>query len=147
LNREYFLDKQQSFKGMNNLVKEIAFKGTIKSGSGRGKRFVNLPWAKKQFQEKLGFNPYPGTLNLHLPKSRDLEELKKAEGIRIIPEKGYEEGHCFRALVMGKVWGAVVVLDFPGYPPDLLEVMAPVNLRQTLELQDGMDIEVTVKIE
>jgi riboflavin kinase len=113
---------------LNNLKKEIVFKGTVISGSGRGEYFVNLPWAKRQFQEKLGFNPYPGS-------------------ILIVPEEGYEKGHCFRALVNGKIWGAAVVLDFPGYPPDLLEIMAAVNLRQTLSLHDGMEIEVTVKIE
>lgn len=132
---------------MNNLEKEIVLKGTVISGSGKGRYFVNLPWAKEQFRKKLGFDPYPGTLNLQLQKKSDLDELKKAEGIRIVPEEGYEEGHCFRALVMGMVWGAVVVLDFPGYPPDLLEVMAAVNLRQTLRLHDGMEIEVAVKIE
>jgi riboflavin kinase len=129
------------------LKKEIVFKGTVISGSGKGRYFVNLPWAKEQFRKKLGFDPYPGTLNLQLSKKSDLDELKKAEGIRVVPEKGYQEGKCFRALVMGKIWGAVVVLDFPGYSPDLLEVMAPVNLRETLGLQDGMEIEVTVKIE
>ena len=129
------------------MKKDIELKGTVISGSGSGKYFVNLPWAKRQFQEKLGFNPYPGTLNLQLSKKSDLNELKIAEGIRIVPEKGYQEGKCFRALVENKVCGAVVVLDFFGYPPNLLEVMAPVNLRETLGLQDGRKIEVTVHIE
>jgi len=131
---------------MNNLKKEIVLKGTVLNGSGKGKHFVTLPWAQRQFKEKLGFTPYPGTLNLGISGKSDLNEIKKARGIEIIPEKGYEEGKCFRALVMGKIWGAVVVLDFPEYPSNLLEVMAPMNLREKLGLQDGMEIEVKVKI-
>jgi riboflavin kinase len=129
------------------LKKDVVLSGTVISGSGSGKYFVDLPWAKRQFQEKLGFDPYPGTLNLQLSKKSNLDELKTAKGIRIIPEKGYEEGRCFESLVMGRVWGAVIVLGFHGYPPNLLEVIAPVNLRESLGLQDGMKIEVTVQIE
>jgi riboflavin kinase len=132
---------------MSNLKKEVVLNGIVLSGTGRGKHFVNLPWARRQFKEKLGFNPYPGTLNLRLPQKSDLHVLKKAGGIKIIPEQGYQEGKCFRAIVMGKVMGAVVILDFPNYPYNLLEVLAPVNLRETLGLQDGVKIEVTVKIE
>jgi riboflavin kinase len=132
---------------LNNLKKEFVVKGTVINGTSRGKHFVNLAWVKRQFQEKLGFNPYPGTLNLQLQKRSDLTELKKAKGIRIVPEKGYQEGRCFRALVMGKVWGAVVVLDFPSYPLNLIEVIAPVNLRETLVLQNGMMIQVKVILE
>jgi CTP-dependent riboflavin kinase len=40
-----------------------------------------------------------------------------------------------------------VVPDVPGYPADLLEILAPVNLRKTLGLKDEMEIEVTVRIE
>ena len=129
------------------MKKIIMLKGTVFSGTGKGKHFVDLPWARRQFQEKLGFNPYPGTLNLQLSKKSDLIELKKADGITINPEKGYQKGKCLRALVMGKVWGAVVIPDLPEYPPNLLEVIAPVNMREKLGLQDGMELEVAVKIE
>ena len=126
---------------------EIVLKGKVFSGNKRGKTFVNLPWVKKQINEKLGFNPYIGTLNLRLPNEADINELREANGIKIIPEKGYYEGKCFKALLMGKVEGAVVLPDVPEYPPDLLEVLAPVNLRETLGLNDGVEIEVTITIE
>jgi len=122
-------------------------KGRVFSGGGTGSLFVNLPWAKKQFKEKLGFNPYPGTLNLQLTSRMGTENLRKAEGIKIEPQEGFHAGRCFKALVMEKVWGAIVMPDVQGYPPDLLEILAPVNLRKTLELKDGMEVEVTVWLE
>ena len=127
--------------------KEVILKGKVFSGNKRGKQFVNLPWAKKQLDEKLGFNPYPGTLNLRLANKTDAHELRRADGITIEPEKGYFKGKCFKALVMGKVEVAVVLPDVPEYPADLLEILAPVNLRETLGLKDGMEIVVTIRID
>ena len=126
--------------------KEVVLKGKVFSGSKRGKHFVNLPWVKKQINAKLGFNPYIGTLNLRMSNEMDIHDLRKANGIKIKPEKGYYEGKCFKALVMKKVEGAVVLPDVPEYPSDLLEILAPVNLRKTLGLKDGDIVEVTIRI-
>jgi riboflavin kinase len=122
-------------------------KGNVFSGHKGGKLFVNLPWVREQMDEKLGFNPYAGTLNLRLPNETALDRLREANGIKIVPEKGYSEGKCFKALVNGKVEGAVVLPDVPDYPLDLLEVLAPVNLREKFGLEDGMEVIVTVILE
>jgi riboflavin kinase len=129
------------------LSKEVILHGKVISGDEKGKRFVNLLWVKRQLKEKLGFNPYPGTLNLQLANEKNIHELRRAEGITLEPEKGYFKGKCFKALVMKKIEGAVVLPDVPEYPPDLLEILAPVNLRKTLRLKDGMELVVTVKID
>ena len=126
-------------------MKKIALKGRVFSGGGTGSLFVNLSWAKKQFKEKLGFSPYPGTLNLQLSSGTNVEELRDAtKGIKIKSPEGFHEGRCFKALIMKKLWGAVVVPEVPAYPHNLLEILAPVNLREALGLKDGVEIEVTV---
>ncbi len=126
-------------------MEKITLKGKVSSGRGRGSFFVNLPWTKIQFREKLGFDPYPGTLNLRLFSDTDVDKLRDmTKGVRIEPEDGFCEARCFKALVMKKVWGAVVVPHVPDYPSDLLEILAPVNLRDALRLKDGMEIEVSV---
>ena len=127
--------------------KKITIKGKVISGSGRGKHFVNLPWVKKQINTKLGFNPYLGTLNLRLSNERDTIGLRNAKGIIIKPEIGYYEGKCFRALVMKKIEGSVVLPIVPDYPSDLLEIIAPTNLRKALGLTDGMTVKVTIRLE
>jgi len=126
-------------------MRKNTLKGRVSSGGGKGSFFVNFPWAKKQFKEKLGFNPYPGTLNLQLSPGTDVKELRNAtKGIKIKSPEGFHKGRCFKALIMEKLLGVVVVPDVPGYPNDLLEILAPVNLRETLGLKDGMEIEVIV---
>lgn len=129
-------------------MRKIILKGRVLRGDGTGSLFVNLPWAKKQFKEKLGFNPYPGTLNLQLLPGTDVKELRNGtKGIKIKSPEDFHEGRCFKALIMEKLWGAVVVPEVPKYPHDLLEIIAPVNLRETLGLKDGMEIEVTVWVQ
>ena len=48
------------------LLGKIVFKGSVFSGNGEGRKFIELPWVKRQIQEKLGFTPYLGTLNIRL---------------------------------------------------------------------------------
>lgn len=129
-------------------VRKIILRGRVFGGGGIGSFFVNLPWVRSQFKDKLGFNPYPGTLNLQLLPGTDVKELRDTtKGIKIKSSEGFHEGRCFKALIMEKLWGAVVVPDVPKYPNDLLEILAPVNLRETLGLKDGVDIEVIVWLE
>ena len=126
-------------------MKKITLRGRVFSGGGKGSFFVDLPWAKKQFENKLGFNPFPGTLNLQITPGTDAKELRNTtRGIKIESPEGFHEGRCFKALIVGELWGAVVVPDVPGYPHDILEILGPVNLREKLGLKDGMEIEVTV---
>src|SRR5919197_1426942 len=42
------------------------FKGIVISGMGEGAYYMSLDGYKKQFREKLGYEPYPGTLNIKL---------------------------------------------------------------------------------
>ena len=126
-------------------MRKVTLKGKVFSGEGTGSLFVDLPWARRQFRRKLKFNPHPGTLNLRVSSTTDIEELRDAtEGIKIESPKVFYGGRCFEAVVQGNVHGAVVVPDVPGYPSDVLEILAPINLREELELKDGMELTVTV---
>ena len=126
-------------------MKTVILKGKVSSGEGTGSSFVNLPWAKRQFREKLKFNPYPGTLNLRLSPEVGIEELRDVtRGIKIEAPEGFYGGRCFEASVSGKVRGAAVVPDVPDYSFDILEILAPINLRDVLGLKDGMELTVTI---
>jgi riboflavin kinase len=121
--------------------------GTVFSGGGEGKKFLELPWVKQQLTEKLGFAPYSGTLNVKLSeesvKRRKL--LEKAHSIKICPADGYCTGTLFKASI-GTLECAIVVPEVEGYPKDLLEIIAAVNLREQLKLEDGSEVTVTVNL-
>ena len=119
--------------------------GKVFSGKGSGARFVNLPWAREQMEEKLGFSIYSGTLNIRLTsESANLKRiLKKVPGIEIVPARGFYPGKLFRANLMG-LGCAVVIPEVPGYPEDVMEVIASVNLRDRFNLVNGSTCDVEV---
>src|ERR671928_100116 len=55
----------------------IDFKGTIVSGMGEGAYYMSLDGYKKQFKEKLGYEPFPGTLNLKLEEKMYMNKKKE----------------------------------------------------------------------
>jgi len=129
-------------------LKIVSLKGEVFSGSGEGARFIELPWVKQQIIEKIGFIPYSGTLNIELTKN-NLEaqnSLKKAKGIEIIPARGFCRGKCFRTY-MDYLKCAIVIPEVEGYAENVVEIIASVNLRKTLNLKDGDIVEVEVILE
>lgn len=122
---------------------KVKLRGKVFSGIGDGSFYVSLEHYRKQFKEKLGFDPYPGTLNLRLDlcsiKNRRL--LEKAAGIRIEPYSDRYRSYCgakaFRVLIEGKIGGAIVIPEITRYGIDVVEVIAPVYLRGALKLKDG----------
>ncbi|MEM4733089.1 MAG: DUF120 domain-containing protein [Candidatus Bathyarchaeia archaeon] len=128
-------------------MKEIELSGTVFSSRGEGKKFLTLPWVKLQIKQKLGFTPYAGTLNLRLFENsvQHKELLGKVGSIKILPVEGYCSGKLFEAFI-GKLHCAIVIPEVPGYPRDVLEIIAPFNLREALKLKDGDEVAVTVII-
>ena len=126
---------------------QVTFRGTVFSGNGEGKKFIDLPWVKRQIQEKLGYTPYSGTLNLHLTKESQQKKklLEKAEKFEIKPEEGYCTGILVRAFLDG-LDCAVIVPKVRGYPGDVLEVIAACSLRERCRLQDGSAVSVKVSV-
>jgi len=118
----------------------------VLSGKGEGAKFIKLPWVKKQITEKLGFTPHPGTLNIKLTreslKLRTL--LGKTGAIEISPAAGFHRGRCFKAYLINNLKCAVVFPETPDYPRDVIELIAPINLREKLQLRDGDYVEVKI---
>jgi len=126
---------------------QLSFEGTVFSGKGTGKRFVALPWVTVQVEQKLGFTPYNGTLNLRLTGEELIKRknLDPKHGITITPESGFLPGTVYRATISG-LECAVVVPDVPDYPKDVIEVISPIYLRGKLGLSDGKKVTVLVTV-
>jgi riboflavin kinase len=123
----------------------VTFEGKVVSGQGSGRKYLALPWVKSQIEEKLGYTPYLGTLNLKLTAQSVTrkEQLVKAKAMEIRPAEGYCMGLVFKASVSA-IECAVVAPKVEGYPANLLEIIAPIDLRRQLHLKDGDALKVTV---
>ena len=124
---------------------KLNLNGEVFTGKGEGKKFVSLPWVERQIREKLGFTPYAGTLNIRLSREglQQKKLLAKSERLDIEPEKGYCTGILIKAKITGLDCGIIIPL-VPVYPSDVIEVVAPVYLRQQLHLADGSEVGVSV---
>jgi riboflavin kinase len=123
------------------------FRGTVFSGKGEGRKFIELPWVKRQIEDRLGFTPYSGTLNIRLSKetTENKKLLKNTKHFDINPRKGYCTGILFKACI-GNLDCAVIIPQVPDYPTDVLEVIASVCLRERLKIVDGDEVTVTVDL-
>ncbi len=124
---------------------KIEVEGRIFTGRGEGRKYVELEWVKQQVKEKLGFDPYPGTLNLRL-NEKDVKHrvlLESGAELRLCHSQGYCTGLLFKAALDGMACG-VVIPQVEDYPDDVLEVVASVNLKQKLRLRDDDLVTVTV---
>ena len=61
------------------------------------------------------------------------------------PQAGYCPGILFKACI-GTLECAVVIPQIPNYPSDVLEIIAPVCLRDHLKLVDGNLVTVLVSV-
>ncbi len=123
----------------------LIFEGKVFSGEGNGKKYLALPWVRKQIEEKLGFTPYLGTLNLKLSKKDAIKRklLKKTQADSIYPTEGYCIGLLYKAQINNND-AAVVIPQIKYYPENVLEIISPYSLREKLKLKDGDEVSVSV---
>ena len=123
--------------------------GIVESGSQKAAFFTDLPWVQEQCRNKIGFSPYPGTLNLRLDP-RSLAELKKtpsANRPHLVPP---EDNFCTAELqpvdIQG-IPGAVIILpkEYNIHDDQVIEVLAPLNLKETLRLQNSDPLTLVLK--
>jgi riboflavin kinase len=132
---------------------KYVFHGKLFQGLGEGGYYIGLEGYKNQFSKLLGFEPFPGTLNLKLESSEDVEQkrqLRFREGLRV---EGFADGTrtyggatCYRAFVSEKEPAAVLVIDRTHYDDTVLELISPVHLRKELRMKDGDEVLVEVSL-
>lgn len=113
--------------------------GIVTSGLGEGSIFMSMEHYKKEIKNKLGFDAYPGTLNLKIKEDR-LISLKKFNPIKI---EGCKKNHevfggirCYKAKI-NNINGAVIIPDINKHKKDIIEFIAPINLKLKLGIKDG----------
>lgn len=122
-----------------------AFTGVVCSGLGEGARFVALDCVRSEMRRALGFDAWPGTLNLRMGGAawhRWRRGLARHPGTALVPASGFCAAKCFAVRLNGRVDAAAVFPDVAGYPTDKLELVAPQALRAALGLNDGDAVQV-----
>jgi HAD superfamily hydrolase (TIGR01549 family) len=123
------------------MVRQQSFSGEIVKGTGQAAFFTQLDWVVEQSVAKLGFTPFPGTLNLKLTDDCNItrELLAFGDVIELIPP---DDSFCSAQVVPVELEGIRAVVIIPEekvrlHGWDIMEIMAPVNLQKALGKQEG----------
>ena len=135
---------KQHSKKIQNLLKnkKISITGTIVKGSGEGGYYTSLRQYKEKIRQKLGFKVYPGTLNVKAKKQEISPFLNSLTSIKIngfkTRERTFGEITCYK--VKFKNINATIVVPERTRYEDILEIIAPFNLRNKFNLKTGNKI-------
>jgi riboflavin kinase len=149
---------QKLFSNLRSLMEatyppSVTLEGTVFTGLGEGAYYIGKEHYRRQFVEKLGFDPYPGTLNLRLTSDYDVKARGELEAYPAVEVEGFKNSDrtfglvkCYPALIDNKVKGALVTALRSHYDVSVLEIIAPVCLRKHLNLKDGNKVKVELTI-
>ncbi len=142
LQREY-ADYRRLFEG----DVDVTLRGTVTSGMGEGKHYISLSGYMRQFRDRLGYEPFAGTLNVDLDEE-SVRSRARTDALDPIEIDGWQDddrtygpAFCWPATV--EAGGTryedahVIAPERTHHGADQLEIIAPVKLRETLDLEDA----------
>tara|TARA_Y100000310_G_scaffold54603_1_gene50039 strand:- start:124 stop:801 length:678 start_codon:yes stop_codon:yes gene_type:complete len=129
----------------------IELSGSVVSGLGEGAYYMSLKGYTKQFKMKIGYIPFPGTLNIKLNQlqaTQIIQQLDEIDNIIIDPfsngKRTYGWVKCFHASLNDSVKCELIRLERTHHDNSVIELISKNNLRKTARLETGSKI--TIKI-
>ena len=128
---------------------KVSISGVVASGLGEGRYYLSQPGYLVQFTERLGYTPYPGTLNVRVGGAalRKVETVGSWSGIRIdgfqTAGRTFGGATCFPGKMNGR--GCHLIHPDRSHYKDVVEFVAAVRLRDALHLKDGDRVEVDLE--
>ncbi len=131
-------------------INAISFTGTVESGLGEGKYYISRKNYIVQFQQKLGFIPYLGTLNVRLSEGQEANALilKDSSGIYIegfkTEDRTFGPVKAFRVELNGTE--CALIMPERTVHVNTVELISPHFLREKLSLEDGQKVDIKVDL-
>jgi len=138
------------YDNLKDILEKILIVGEVVEGMGEGGYYVSIKGYYRQFKEKLGFEPYKGTLNLRLNETDNkiLRELMNQiepvviEGFKTL-EREYGPVDCYDVYVSplfnrDKIRKAAILdIKRTHHKENIIEILARPYLREYFNLSDG----------
>lgn len=140
-------------KSLDSSPSHVELKGTLISGMGEGAYYMSLKGYIKQFKSKIGYIPFPGTLNVRLDKKIHQETIKQFENIDGIKIESFSDGKrtygwvkCFHAKINQSIDCELIILERTHHDNSIIELISNVCIRKLGKLKDGSQITITIPI-
>lgn len=149
------LNLHETIKGSIEVLDKsgLQLDGKVVSGMGEGAYYMSLEGYRNQFSEKLGYEPYAGTLNLKLLNQSSVRMRSMMDNYPSVFIRGFTDSSrsygwvkCYPAILNdGAVdKAAVIVLERTHYDNSMLEVIAPIGIKDLLGIKNGDFVKVFV---
>jgi len=128
---------------------KVSLSGHVTSGLGEGRYYLSQPGYVIQFTERLGYSPYPGTLNVRVgPEAlRRASLVSEWTGIRVdgfhASGRTFGGATCFPARMNGHP--CHLIHPDRSHYKDVIEFIARDCLREVLHLKDNDSIEIAIE--
>lgn len=122
-------------------------KGTVTSGQGKGAYFMSLPVYRTQFEEKLNFSPFPGTLNIKISQD-EIDSIHQIpeEKLKIVKGKeNFGDVLLLKATLNEEIEGAIVFPKKTTHGENILEFIAPENIKDKLGIKNGDTVKIILE--
>lgn len=145
----------EDYRRIFETTAQVDLEGTITSGMGEGRHYISLPGYKRQFEDRLGYDPFPGTLNVEL-REESVRRRRAMDAVEPVPIDGWEDEErtygpavCHPATVEtadGETYEEIhtIAPERTHHDDDQLEIVAPEKLRDVLDLTDGDNVTIHV---
>ena len=140
-------------KSLDSSPSYVELKGTLISGMGEGAYYMGLKGYTKQFQSKIGYVPFPGTLNVLLDQKIHQEAIKQFETLDGIKINSFSDGKrtygwvkCFAAKLNNSTNCELIMLERTHHDASIIELISKYCLRKTAKLKDGSKVLIKVSI-
>lgn len=131
----------------------VELKGDVVSGMGEGAYYMSLKGYTQQFQKKIGYIPFPGTLNIKLEQPEHIEAVSQFDAIDGVFIDGFADGKrtygwakCFKSKLNNSIDCELIRLERSHHDKTIVELISKRNLRKLAKLTDGTKVTVTVPI-
>lgn len=131
----------------------VELKGTIVSGMGEGAYYMSLKGYTKQFKKKIGYVPFPGTLNITLSKNEDIEAVRQFDALDGVMIDGFSDGKrtygwvkCFKAKLNKSINCELIRLERSLHDKTIAELIAKSHLRRVAKLSDGSKVTIRIPL-
>ena len=141
-------------KSLDSTPSTVELQGTLVSGMGEGAYYMSLKGYTKQFKSKIGYIPFPGTLNVRLDKKIHQEAIKQFENLNGITIESFSDGKrtygwvkCFHAKINRSINCELIILERTHHDNSIIELISDVCIKKSGKLKNGSQVTITIPIQ